>query len=176
MKNLLLLSVSALALASCAPMMANSSTMMAKSTTLPYTLTVQESPTTAMSSGAMSQATTQAIIKPVGNISVTNTAATGSTVATTSTTAMITGLLPNTYYVAHYHLMGSASVNPCQSGGTLIKSSMLVGQSDANGALTLSGAVPTNDLTNATYFNVHTASDAMGTPADAGITCTPIKF
>ncbi|WP_407569055.1 superoxide dismutase [Deinococcus altitudinis] len=167
--NIILLSVGALALASCAPMMANS-------TTLPYTLSAQDSPSTAMSSNPMSTSNATAIIKPVGGITVTNATASGSAPATTSTTAKLTGLLPNTYYVAHYHLMGAASTSPCRSGGALIKSSMLVGQSDASGALTLSGSVPTNDLTNATYFNVHTASDAMGTPADAGISCTPIKF
>lgn len=169
--NIILLSVGAFALASCAPMMANS-------TTLPYTLSPQESAATAMSSNPMSgsNGSATALIKPVGGISVTNAAATASTVATTSTTVKLSGLLPNTYYVAHYHLMGSASTSACRSGGALIKSSMLVGQSDATGALTLGGSVPTNDLTNATYFNVHTASDAMGTPADAGISCTPIKF
>jgi|GEM_PF-2171892 len=174
MKNIFLLSVSALALASCAPMMATSA-----NTTTPYTLQPQQSATTAVATGTdgMTMAGgTGPAITPVGTISVTNAAATSSAAATTSTTAKLTGLKPSTYYVAHYHLQGGASPDACRSGGDPIKSSMLVGMSDASGALTLSGSVPTTDIANATYFNVHTASDSMGTPADGGISCTPVKI
>jgi len=174
MKNIILLSVSALALASCAPMMATTA-----STTTPYMLSPQQSASTMVAAGAngMTMAGGTAMtITPVGNISVTNTAATSSAAATTSTTATLTGLKPSTYYVAHYHLQGGASTSPCRSGGDLIKSSTLIGMSDASGALTLSGSVPTNDIANATYFNVHTASDSMGTPADGGVSCTPVKI
>ncbi|THF85043.1 superoxide dismutase [Deinococcus sp. KSM4-11] len=90
------------------------------------------------------------------------------------TTAKVMGLAPNTYYVAHYHLQGAASTDACASGGTPIMSSKIVGMSDAMGMLTLTGSVAAADVMSATYFNIHTASDAAGTPADAGISCTAI--
>ena len=33
------------------------------------------------------------------------------------TTAKVMGLAPSTYYVAHYHVMGTMSTDPCASGG-----------------------------------------------------------
>ncbi|AWT36655.1 hypothetical protein GCM10008956_17620 [Deinococcus arenae] len=95
---------------------------------------------------------------------------------TVMTNAMVSGLAPNTYYVAHYHVQGTASTDPCSSGGAPIMSSMIVGQSDAMGMLTLSGSVAAADVMNATYFNVHTAKDASGAPTDAGVTCTSVKM
>ncbi|GGM17342.1 superoxide dismutase [Deinococcus aerophilus] len=92
------------------------------------------------------------------------------------TTAKIMGLAPNTYYVAHYHLQGTQSTNPCDSGGAPIMASKLVGQTDASGMLMLSGSVAKADVMNATYFNVHTATGPDGTPADAGVTCTAVKM
>lgn len=92
------------------------------------------------------------------------------------TTASVSGLAPNTYYVAHYHSQGSASSDPCLSGGPAIMSSKIVGQTDAAGMLTLSGSVAAGDVMNATYFNIHTAQGADGTPADAGVTCTSVKM
>ncbi|WP_034386409.1 hypothetical protein [Deinococcus sp. YIM 77859] len=94
---------------------------------------------------------------------------------TVMTEARVMGLKPNQYYVAHYHLQGSASSDPCQSGGPPIMSSKIVGQTDASGMLVLSGMAPHADVMNATYFNIHTASDAQGTPADAGVACTPVR-
>ncbi len=146
MKNLMLLSVGALAFASCAPM------MMAPAS---YTFAPQVS--------------VPAGVVPVG----TATASVANMM--TSTTVKMTGLAANTYYVGHYHLMGTASADPCKSGGTPIMSSKMVGQTDATGALTLSGSVNSADIAAATYLNVHTASDAMGTPADGGVACTPTK-
>ena len=105
-----------------------------------------------------------------GNVTVKRDA------ATVMTTAMVSGLAPNTYYVAHYHLQGTASTDPCSSGGAPIMSSKMVGQSDAMGMLTLSGSVAASDVMNATYYNIHTASDAAGTPADAGVSCTSVKM
>ncbi|GGS26471.1 superoxide dismutase [Deinococcus knuensis] len=95
---------------------------------------------------------------------------------TVMTSAKVMGLAPNTYYVAHYHLQGTASTDPCSSGGAPIMSSKLVGMTDASGMLTLSGNASAADVMNATYFNIHTASDAAGTPADAGVTCTSVKM
>lgn len=143
MKNLMLLALGTVALASCAPMMAPA-----------YTLTPQ--------SGAPMG------VSPVGTVAASKDA------TTTTTTAKLTGLAANTYYVAHYHKMGTANADPCRSSGALIPSSKLVGQTDASGALTLSGSVPTADIASATYFNVHTATDSMGTPADGGIACTSV--
>ena len=143
MKNLMLLALGTVALASCAPMMAPA-----------YTLTPQ--------SGA------PAGISPVGTVAASKDA------TTTTTTAKLTGLAANTYYVAHYHKMGTANTDPCRSAGPLIMSSMMVGQTDASGALTLTGSVATADIASATYYNVHTSKDSMGTPADGGIACTSV--
>ena len=144
MRNLILLSVGALSLAACAPMMAPA-----------YTLTRQDS--------------APAGISPVGTVAASKTD------TTTTTTAKLTGLAANTYYVAHYHKMGMASSDPCKSGGPLIMSSMMVGQTDASGALTLNGSVANADIASATYYNVHTAKDSMGTPADGGVACTAVR-
>ena len=143
MKNLMLLTLGTVVLASCAPMMAPA-----------YTLTPQ--------SGA------PAGISPVGTVAASKDA------TTTTTTAKLTGLAVSTYYVAHYHKMGMANTDPCKSAGPLIMSSMMVGQTDASGALTLTGSVATADIASATYYNVHTSKDSMGTPADGGIACTAV--
>ena len=145
MKNVMLLSLGALALASCAPMMMSPM----------YTLTPQ--------------ASAPAGVNPAGNASVTKSD------TMTMTTVKLTGLAANTYYVGHYHVMGMASTEPCKSGGAPIMASMMVGQTDAAGALTLSGNVATADIAAATYLNVHTAKDSTGAPADAGVACTPLK-
>ncbi|MBZ9752028.1 superoxide dismutase [Deinococcus sp. HMF7604] len=92
------------------------------------------------------------------------------------TSAKVMGLAPNTYYVAHYHNQGTASTDPCSSNGPAIMSSKMVAQSDSMGMLTLMGSVAASDVMSATYFNIHTASDASGTPADAGVSCTPVKI
>ena len=143
MRNLTLLALGAVALASCAPMMAPA-----------YTLAAQ--------SGA------PAGVSPVGTVAASKDA------STTTTTARVTGLAANTFYVAHYHKMGTASTDPCTSGGPFIASSRMVGQTDASGALTLTGSVATADIASATYYNVHTSSDDVGTPADGGVACTAV--
>lgn len=96
--------------------------------------------------------------------------------AMTLTSASLSGLTPNTYYVAHYHQQGTASTTPCDSGGAPIMSSMIVGQTDAAGMLKLSGSVTSADIASATYFNVHTAKDASGAPADGGVMCASVKM
>ncbi|BDP42647.1 hypothetical protein DAETH_26160 [Deinococcus aetherius] len=92
------------------------------------------------------------------------------------TTAKVTGLRANQYYVAHYHNQGTASTDPCKSGGPAIMSSKIVGQTDGTGILTLDGSAPRADIAQATYFNIHTASDAQGTPADPGVACTAVTI
>ncbi|MFC4639236.1 superoxide dismutase [Deinococcus hohokamensis] len=107
------------------------------------------------------------------NSSGTVTVTPGSMVMTT---ARVAGLAPNTYYVAHYHLQGTASADPCSSGGPPIMSSKMVGMTDAAGMLTLNGSVPMSDVMAATYYNIHTATGADGTPADAGVACTAVRM
>ncbi|WP_420596086.1 superoxide dismutase [Deinococcus sp.] len=114
---------------------------------------------------------------PVGNAEVTTTA------DTVSTTTKLTGMLPNTYYVAHFHVMGTdnnsgeADPNdPCKSNGDPILSSKMVAQSDAGGAVTLTGSVAKADVLKATYYNVHTSKDAEGTPADPGVACSAVTI
>jgi Cu-Zn family superoxide dismutase len=145
MKNLLLLAVGALEMSACAPTLSPGV----------YTLAPQ--------------AGVPAGIIPVGTVSATK-----SSSITTTTSARLTGLTANTFYVAHYHTMGAASTDPCKSGGPIIMSSMIVGQTDATGTLLLSGSVASADLTSATSFKVHAATDSLGTPADAGVACTAV--
>jgi len=95
---------------------------------------------------------------------------------TVMTDARASGLRPNQVYVAHYHLQGTAGAPPCESGGPPILSSKMVGTTDANGVLTMSGRVPSGDVLAATYYNIHTAADAEGTPADPGVACTAVKL
>lgn len=144
MKNLLLLAVGALALSACAPTLSPGV----------YTLAPQ--------------AGVPAGIIPVGTVSATKSS------SITTTSARLTGLAANTFYVAHYHTMGAASTDPCKSGGPLIMSSMIVGRTDATGTLLLSSSVASADTTSATSFKVHTATDSLGTPADAGVACTAV--
>ncbi|THF71103.1 superoxide dismutase [Deinococcus sp. Arct2-2] len=92
------------------------------------------------------------------------------------TSARVTGLKADTFYVAHYHVQGTASADPCKSGGAPIMASKIVGKSDSSGYLALNGEVATSVVTAATYFNVHTAADAAGTPADAGVACTGVRL
>jgi superoxide dismutase, Cu-Zn family len=146
MKNLMLMSVAALGLASCAPMM---------------------TPTTSLSFAPQPSAPSG--VTPKGNAAISKSD------MNTSTNVMMTGLAANTYYVGHYHLQGNANTDPCKSAGAPIMSSKIVGQTDATGALMMNGSVATADIASATYFNVHTAKDAAGTPADDGVACSPLK-
>lgn len=105
----------------------------------------------------------------------------GTVQATDSSTAVrtearVSGLKPNQYYVAHYHVLGRASTDPCLSGGAPIMSTKMVGMTDASGMLTISASTPRDDTMQAAYYNIHTASDAEGTPADAGVACTAVKL
>lgn len=84
----------------------------------------------------------------------------------------LTGVAPNTNYVAHYHKQGTPGVAPCQSGGAAILPSTMIGKSDANGTLVMRGNVARTEVAEATYLNVHTAQGDMSTmPADGGVSC-----
>ena len=146
MKNILILPAIALALSSCSMMAGN---MMMK----PFTLTKQPAGMALASSGTVEAKTSGTMVM---------------------TTSKVMGLAPSTYYVAHYHLMGTKSANPCDSGGSAIMASKIVSQTDAAGMLTLSGSVEKSVIMDAKYFNIHTATGADGTPADAGVTCTSL--
>lgn len=88
----------------------------------------------------------------------------------------LTGLAPNTNYVAHYHKQGPASTVPCASNGEAIPSSTMMGKSDASGALVMRGLAPRADVDPATYLNVHTAAAETPTmPTDTGVTCANLK-
>lgn len=110
-------------------------------------------------------------ITPTGMVMTTFTSGQG----TVMTTATLSGLAPSTFYVAHYHLQGKDSANPCASNGTPILESKLVGQTDTTGTVSLTGTVPASVIQNTTYFNVHTATGPDGTPADAGVACTSVQ-
>lgn len=183
MKNLTLLALGALALSSCA--------MMAPGTAN-YTLGAQPGAATAgvtpvgtlMVSGSTSPMYGMTMMGgAMTDMAAGSTAASGTTMAGgsmmaggyTNTMAKITGLKPATYYVAHFHVQGTASTNPCSSNGAPIISTATVGQTDASGTLMLSRSVSKADTMNATYWNVHTAADASGTPADAGVACTAVS-
>jgi Cu-Zn family superoxide dismutase len=111
-----------------------------------------------------------------GDLNPTGTVLSKTSGAMLMTQAQVMGLRPSQVYVAHYHLQGTASPNPCESGGAPILSSKIVGTTDASGMLMLLGSVPRADVMAATYFNIHTAGDGAGTPADAGVACTAVKM
>ncbi|GGO24212.1 superoxide dismutase [Deinococcus humi] len=144
MKSILMLPALAVALSACTMMSGN---MMS------YTLTKQPAGMALNSSGTVTPTTSGTMVM---------------------TTAKVMGLAPSTYYVAHYHVMGTMSTDPCASGGAPILASKIVGQTDATGMLSLSGSVEKSAIMDAKYFNIHTATGPDGTPADAGVACTPI--
>lgn len=108
-------------------------------------------------------------LNPLGGVNVRRA-------ETVRTAARLTGLKADTYYVAHYHVQGTASTDPCKSGGAPIMASAIVGKSDGSGALALNGEVATRLVTAATYFNIHTATGPAGTPADAGVACASVRL
>ncbi|WP_293913968.1 superoxide dismutase [Deinococcus sp.] len=110
------------------------------------------------------------LANPVGNVAVKDSG------NMRMTTAKLMGLAPNTYYVAHYHVQGTESTEPCKSNGAPLMSSKIVALSDATGMVTLSGSVNKSEVLQATYFNVHTAKNADGTPNDAGVLCSAVKM
>lgn len=108
-------------------------------------------------------------LNPTGTVSILDLAN-----GDRATRITVTGLAPNTTYVAHYHLQGSdANANPCTSAGSPIPSSTMTGMSDANGAVTLRNLVARAEVEAATYVNVHTQT-APGT-LDAGVACASLR-
>lgn len=110
-----------------------------------------------------------AALTPVGAVNVRR----GDMVMTS---ARVTGLKADTYYVSHYHVQGTASAEPCSSNGAPIMASRIIGKTDSSGYLALNGEVAASTVTTATYFNIHTATGAEGTPADAGVACTGVRL
>ena len=109
---------------------------------------------------------------PMGDAVVTTTA------DMVMTTAKLTGLIPGSYYVAHFHMLGNEGTNsdPCSTNGAPILASKMVAQADASGAVTLMGSVAKADVAQARYYNVHTAKDAEGTVADPGVLCSAVTI
>lgn len=181
MNKLILASLGVLSLAACAPSMtstATTGTTGASDTSTSASTSATSS--TGTTGGTLSQPSATlnltrqptapaTVLAPIGSVMKTTAAdgKTGSMVA-------LSGLAPSTYYVAHYHLQGTAGADPCASGGPPILASMIVGQSDAGGKLSMMGSVDSAVIKDATYFNVHTAKDATGAPADAGVACAPL--
>ncbi len=146
-------------------------------TTAPATTTTTATAAPAATTGDPSgnyqvtqQPTAPANVTPVGTVRVSQTPD-----GNTKSDVSLTNLMPGTFYVAHYHLQGTAGTDPCASGGDPILSSKIVGQTDTQGALTMSGTVPTANIANATYFNIHTATGPDGATADPGVACTPLR-
>jgi superoxide dismutase, Cu-Zn family len=174
MKNFALLALGALALSSCSMMAPGSAS---------YTLGAQPGAATAgvmpMGTVMLSGSTAPMYGTTMMGGSMSNmTGMTMSGMAAsgyTNVMARVTGLKANTYYVAHFHLQGAASTNPCSSNGAPIASTATVAQSDASGMLTMTRSVSKADIAAATYWNVHTAADASGTPADAGVACSAVS-
>ena len=94
--------------------------------------------------------------------------------AATATTTDTAGAAPATNTAAQPAAV--PAVNPCQSNGAPIMESKMVAQAGADGKVTLEGFVATALIQDATYLNVHTASDFNGTPADSGVVCTPVAI
>ncbi|OLV17817.1 hypothetical protein [Deinococcus marmoris] len=89
-----------------------------------------------------------------------------------ATTLTATGLKANTKYLAHYHLMGTASTtDACASNGSVLNG--MIGDaltSDASGALTLKGLQNIAALNGAAYINIHEAAALSVVPL-----CAPLK-
>lgn len=87
-----------------------------------------------------------------------------------ATTLTASGLKPNTSYLAHYHIMGTASTDACKSAGDVLNGTIGTAMtSDANGALTLRGLQNTAALTGAAYINIHEAATPSVVPL-----CAPL--
>jgi len=168
MKNVMMFGVGVVLLSSCSMMGGGmKSGTMSNGTMSDGAMAVKQG-TASYSLGRQPAATD---ITPMGNVAVS---VNGATVATN---AKLTGLAANTYYVAHYHNQGSTqSTDPCSSNGPALLDSMMVGKSDAGGNLTLTGSVAKTVVQAATYYNVHTAKDDSGAPADAGVACSAVKI
>jgi superoxide dismutase, Cu-Zn family len=89
---------------------------------------------------------------------------------TKATTLVVTGLQANTQYAAHYHALGIASTNPCQSAGPVtVGFANFTTNASGNGTVRLLGltAAIAGDL--GAYINVHLASDLSNVPLCADL-------
>jgi superoxide dismutase, Cu-Zn family len=89
---------------------------------------------------------------------------------TKATTLVVTSLQANTQYAAHYHALGIASTNPCQSAGPItLGFANFTTDASGNGSVRLLGltAAIAGDL--GAYINVHLASDLSNVPLCADL-------
>ncbi len=89
---------------------------------------------------------------------------------TKATTLVVAGLQANTQYAAHYHALGVASTNPCQSAGPItLGFANFTTDASGNGTVRLLGltAAIAGDL--GAYINVHLASDLSNVPLCADL-------
>ncbi|MFK7603992.1 hypothetical protein ACI3L1_17475 [Deinococcus sp. SM5_A1] len=89
-----------------------------------------------------------------------------------ATTLTATGLKVNTKYLAHYHMMGTASTtDACTSNGGVLNGTIGDAMStDANGTLTLKGLQNIAALGGAAYINIHEAATPSIVPLCAPLT------
>ncbi len=111
-------------------------------------------------------------ITPMGNVAVSMS---GTTIMTS---AKLTGMAPDTYYVAHYHNMGTGSTtDPCASGGMALMSSKIVGMSNKDGMLTLTGSVAKSEILQATYFGTFIPPRTLRVPRPTPASpAAPLRF
>lgn len=89
---------------------------------------------------------------------------------TTATTLTLSGLTPNTQYVAHYHSQGQASTNPCQSNGPIVGGTIGAPvTTDAQGRATMRDLDETATIESGTYINVHLAASLSTIPLCADL-------
>lgn len=89
---------------------------------------------------------------------------------TKATTLVVTSLQANTQYAAHYHALGIASTNPCQSAGPItLGFANFTTDASGNGTVRLLGltAAIAGDL--GAYINVHLATDLSNVPLCADL-------
>ena len=182
MKNTMMFGMGVLLLSSCSMMgmqdgaMKKNDSMAMKDTTVAQTLAnAPASYVLSPQPNALNGAATTTganTFNPMGDAVITTSA------DTVMTTAKLTGLTPDTYYVAHFHMLGNEGTAsaPCSTNGQPILASKMVAKSDATGNVTLMGSVAKADIAQARYYNVHTAKDAEGTVADPGVLCSAVTI
>ena len=89
---------------------------------------------------------------------------------TKATTLVVTGLQANTEYAAHYHALGVASTNPCQSAGPVtIGFANFTTNASGNGSVRLLGLTTAVAGDLGAYINVHLANDLSNVPLCADL-------
>lgn len=84
---------------------------------------------------------------------------------TTATTLVLTGLQANTEYAAHYHALGAASSNACQSNGPIsLGFANFTTNASGNATVRMLGTTTLISGALGAYINVHTAADLTKVP------------